>query len=538
MHARGLKTSLIINLLLVLAGAMLLIDLVMISAARRAQLNERLNTGRTLLSGVQALAGNGEVALGPTSSSLDELLRSADANCLEEYDAGGGLRASLGSDCPEEPSRLRVEGLKAMASGRQAAAVHGGFSGFLWSGAASLIVARPRFSRGENNGALVVELSLDSVARNLASSQRLFLIYFFVNLLLFVMLGFFRLHRAIVKPIERLAITAEGFRDDGEFAFPPAAREGEFNRLSASLNRMLSRINRDRTRLAETVASLEEANLGLRRAQQDVIRAEKMASVGRLSAGIAHEIGNPIGIIVGYLELLKQPGLAEEQRNDFIRRAEGEANRVSGIIRQLLDFARSAPEPQAGPVSVHLILGEVLELCRFQPLMSGISIELEAGAGQDLVRAGGDQLKQIFLNLLFNAADAINSRPPADCAGRITVKTGNPAGGEALLIEVIDNGPGFGADHLANVFDPFYTTKEPGQGTGLGLSICFTIVENLGGEISAADNLAGGAKIAVVLPLADKIPGAGSRKSGERRKGKADRRQGARDRRSKSGDQE
>jgi len=260
-----------------------------------------------------------------------------------------------------------------------------------------------------------------------------------------------------------------------------------------------------------------------------------MASVGRLSAGIAHEIGNPIGIIIGYLELLRQPGPAEEQRNDFIRRAEGEANRVNTIIRQLLDFSRTAPEHQAGPVSVHQVLDEVLELCRIQPMMNGITIDLVAEAGRDLVRSGLDQLKQIFLNLLLNGADAINSLPLPRCPGRITIKTGNPDGTETLRIEVVDNGPGFDAEQLANVFDPFYTTKEPGQGTGLGLSICFTIVENLGGEISAANHRGGGAEISILLPLAVQESESRGRDSGDRRRNRTDRRRNTGDRRQRTG---
>jgi len=536
MHVRGLKTSLIINLLLVLAGAMLLIDLVMIFAARRGLLNERLTTGLTVLSSVQSMIDGEDGSLSLSSSNLGDLLRTADTTCLEEFDGKGRLLSSLGKGCREADSRLRPEVEKTLRSGRQSAEVGGGLPGVFWPEISSLIVVQPSIVRGEHHGALAVELSLASLARNLVSSQRLFLTYFLINLLLFIMLGFSRLYRTIVKPIDRLVLTAEEFREDGVFSFPPTARAGEINRLSASLNRMLSRINRDRARVAETVAELEQANSDLLRAQENIIRAEKMASVGRLSAGIAHEIGNPIGIIVGYLELLKKPGLAEEQKGDFIRRAEGEANRVSTIIRQLLDFARIAPEHQAGPVSVHPVLDEVLELCRIQPLMSGITLEQVAGAAMDLVRADGDQLKQIFLNLLLNAADAINSLPPPGRPGRIIIKTGNPEGEGTLVIEVSDNGPGFGAEQPANVFDPFYTTKEPGQGTGLGLSICFSIVKNLGGEITAADNSSGGAVITLVLPLAERDPELRREASGERRKGPGDRRKGSGDRRRDSGD--
>jgi signal transduction histidine kinase len=503
MHARGLKSSLILNLILVLTGAMLLIDLIMTGASLRGQLNERLVTGETLLSGVLALTGEEPPA--QASPYLAEMLLAAKADCLVDLDASGRLLISLGGVC-RESDRLRAEGMKALSTGERSAAVNGGLPGLFRPGGTTLIVARPRFEGGAKNGAVAVELSLASLTSSLGRTQRLFLVYFPINLLLFVMFGFFRLYRAVVKPIDRLVATAEEFRDDGGFVFPPVTREGEFNRLSASLNRMLSRINRDRTRLAETVNSLEEANRCLRRAQQEIIRAEKMASVGRLSAGIAHEIGNPIGIIIGYLELLKQPALPAEQKDDFIRRAAGEANRINNIIRQLLDFARATPEQQDRPVAVHRLLREVLELCQSQPLMSGIGFELETGAGEDLVLADSDQLKQVFLNLLLNSADAIAGREATDQPGFIRIRTGNPEPGK-LWIEVGDNGPGFGAEQLAYIFDPFYTTKEPGKGTGLGLSICFTIIENLGGEISAGDRDGGGARITLLLPLAG-TPGA------------------------------
>ncbi len=477
MYVRGLKTGLIANLLLVLTGAMLLIDLVMIGSSRRAQLSERLATAQTLLGAAQVL---GRVEGDPAPVQLVDLAREAEGGCLRYLDATGAIRASRGDRCRTEDPELRTASLQAFRSGHQSAVVTGGLAGLFRPEGDTLIVARPWFSGDRKIGVLTAELSLASLSRNLYDSQRIFLLYFLINLIVFVLLGFFRLYRTIVRPIDRLVTTAEEFRDDGEYVFPPAAREGEFNRLAGALNRMLTRINRDRTRVAQTVASLEEANRGLRRAQEEIIRAEKMASVGRLSAGIAHEIGNPIGIIIGYLDLLKQQGLSEDQRRDFLRRAEGEANRVNTIIRRLLDFARSAPEEPNLPIAVHTLLVEVRELFSVQPVMSGIELELDTGATEDRVVAAGDQLKQVFLNLLLNAADAINERPAGAEPGRIVIRTGNPErtladGRRVLLIEVADNGPGFASEQLANVFDPFYTTKEPGKGTGLGLAICFSI---------------------------------------------------------------
>lgn len=499
MSPRGLKSSLIINLLLVLSGAMLLIDLVMLGAARQGQLRERLKTGQTLLAAVAALTD------GPSSQASDrtlaELLVEADARCLRVFDHLGHQVSSLGAACSND-TLLRQAALGAISSGLPAGSVSGGGMGFFWPGRSSLLVSRPLVFGNLALGASVAELSLASLDQSLRNSQRAFLIYFLINLALFVMLGFFRLYRSIVRPIDRLVATAGEFRDDDQFAFLAEERDSEFNRLSRSLNQMLSRIQRDRAKLEESVASLEEANRGLRRAQREVIRAEKLASVGRLSAGIAHEIGNPMGIIAGYLELLKQPGLAEAQRNDFIRRAEGEAGRVNTIIRQLLDFARQPREERPVEVAVHGVIEEVRDLCAIQPLLAGVAISVEAGAENDRVVGRVDQFKQVFLNLIINAADAINSQAAPTKAGAIIIRTANieVAGLPALRIDFLDNGPGFAEAELANIFDPFYTTKEPGKGTGLGLSICFTIVESLGGRINAATSPEGGAWVSLILP--------------------------------------
>lgn len=499
MYPRGLKSSLIINLLLVLSGSMLLIDLVMLSAARQGQLRERLKTGQTLLSAVAVMsAGPGRQFL---SSGLAEMLVEADARCLKFFDHSGVSVLDQGIACDND-TFLTQAAMGAISSGLPAGSVSGEEVGFFWPGKSVLLVSRPLVLNNQSVGAIVAELSLTSLYQSLRNSQRAFFVYFLINLTLFVMLGFFRLYRSIVRPIDRLVATAAEFRDDDQFSFWPEERDSEFNRLSRSLNQMLSRIKRDRAKLEETVISLEEANRGLLRAQQDIIRAEKLASVGRLSAGIAHEIGNPMGIIAGYLELLKQPGVTSEQRCDFIRRAEGEAGRVNTIIRQLLDFARQPKEERQGEVAVHAVIEEVRELCMIQPLMAGVNISVEAGAENDRVVGSVDQLKQVFLNLVINATDAINSQPGQIMAGAVIIRTANTevAGVPSLCVDFLDNGPGFTEGELDSIFDPFYTTKEPGKGTGLGLSICFTILESLGGSINAATRPDGGALVRLLLP--------------------------------------
>jgi signal transduction histidine kinase len=507
MYPKGLKTSIILNLLFILAAAMLLVDLVMVGAARQELLKARLETGNSLLAAtgpllITDLTGSG-LFLGQLTMTLDE----AAANCLVVLNSGGDNIFSAGPDC-DSIKLLNRDARQTIETGKSSSSFAGITRGILWPDRKNMLVARPIIAAGKVVGASGVALDLDNVYQSLRNTQRMFFIYFMFNLSALTMLGFYQLYRRLLKPINRLVTTAEEFRDDEEFTFLPEAREGEFNKLSLTLNKMLARINRDRSRLQETIDDLEKANLKLRKTQQEMVRTEKLASVGRLSAGIAHEIGNPIGIIIGYLDLLQQPSISDEQKKDFITRAETEVHRINTIIRQLLDFARQPPDEQQSAISVHETVKEVVEICTVQPMMAGITINIEAAAPENFVVGTSGQLKQVFLNLLMNGADAINSAND-DREGRITIRTDNlqdDNGGdnaEFIQIQFIDNGPGIESGNLENIFDPFYTTKEPGKGTGLGLSICFTIIENMGGGVKAASD-GGETIITVTLPLAAK----------------------------------
>jgi signal transduction histidine kinase len=270
---------------------------------------------------------------------------------------------------------------------------------------------------------------------------------------------------------------------------------------------MLNRIADDKKVLTDTIRSLKDANFELKKAQNDVIRAEKMATVGRLTSGIAHEIGNPIGIVLGYLDLLKQADLDESERIDFIDRSEDEITRINQIIRQLLDMSRSSAG-EAKPVSVHQLIEDLICVFNYQPKASHITFESSFGAASDRVFADPDRLRQVFLNILLNAVDAVNTL--SNDAGCIKIKTEpTPSNSDmheqphraSIRVIIEDNGPGLDSSHLPHVFDPFYTTKPPGKGTGLGLSVSFMIVERLGGHISVVNSQNSGAAFQVTLPL-------------------------------------
>ena len=376
----------------------------------------------------------------------------------------------------------------------------------------SLIVTYPIQSEGVIIAAGGLESHLAGIFQDVRRIQKIVFVFIVISSLFFALFGNHRFARIYYRPLQRLAKRAETYRDEADLFFAVRKEDNEFAVLSSSLNQMLHRIADDKRVLNETITALKTANLELKKAQNDVIRAEKLATVGRLTSGIAHEIGNPIGIVLGYLDLLKQTDLTPEERDDFIVRSEKEITRIHHIIRQLLDMSRASTD-ESKPISIRLLLQDLISVLNYQPAAHAIRFESLFEADDDRVCADPDRLRQVFLNILLNAVDALNSHACASAGEktitvRTTADTQTPEARPGHWIRVIihDNGPGIPSADLAHVFDPFFTTKQPGKGTGLGLSVSFMIVEKLGGHLSVSSSPETGALFEVALPLSTDRP--------------------------------
>jgi signal transduction histidine kinase len=263
---------------------------------------------------------------------------------------------------------------------------------------------------------------------------------------------------------------------------------------------MLKRLDENKKELKNHIISLEKANNDLKAAQNEIIRSEKLASVGRLAAGIAHEIGNPIGIVLGYIDLIHKGGLSPEEEKDFISRIESEITRINIIIRQLLDFSRSSAEEKEN-CSVHDLITDTVEMLKPQSRMRELEITMDLRADKDTVLADKNQLQQVLLNILINSIDALEEDGHFREKSYIMVKSENK--NDFIMLDFVDNGPGIADEDIDRIFDPFFTTKEPGRGTGLGLSVCYRIIEVLGGTIKAESALGKGMMIYIGLPLVE-----------------------------------
>ena len=302
------------------------------------------------------------------------------------------------------------------------------------------------------------------------------------------------LRRRVVRPLEELAAAARAV-GAGEIARATVGGPRETAEVALAWNEMTEALERRSEDLAKAVAELRQANGELRRTRAGLDRAERLALVGRLAAGVAHEVGNPIGALLAFMELAaRDPGLAEASRG-YLARAAREGERVRVILRQLLDFSRPS-RPEAAPLDLAASADEASQLVAAQQANRGIRFEVHAAPGAPLALADAGAVLQVLLNLALNAADAVaGAEQPAirfevrRTALRARQGEGDAAGAlaraqpDAVECLVCDNGCGIAEADRERIFDPFFTTKPPGQGTGLGLSTAARLAEEMEGAL-------------------------------------------------------
>jgi two-component system, NtrC family, sensor kinase len=279
-------------------------------------------------------------------------------------------------------------------------------------------------------------------------------------------------------------------------------RTDELGTLASSFNDMTRSLKTTRRELRELNDGLEhqveERTAQLKAAQAQLIQSEKLSSLGKLAASIAHEINNPLAGILVYSKLMirmQEDGDVSEKARAAtlknLRLVQRETERCSAIVRNLLDFARQRPV-SLKPIDVASAVSEALTLVEHQMSMQQITLEKQLG-GPAIVEADFGQLRQAFLNITLNACDAMAK------GGRLTVVSRALPDERAVEIVFEDTGVGISPDHLSKILDPFFTTKE--KGTGLGLSVVYGIVERLKGKLNIESQVGKGTRVTIRLPV-------------------------------------
>jgi PAS domain S-box-containing protein len=245
--------------------------------------------------------------------------------------------------------------------------------------------------------------------------------------------------------------------------------------------------------VAGTIVIIEDISTRVQLEEQLQI-SEKMASIGLLAAGVAHEVNTPLTGISSFTQMLLQNAEPDDPRTKVLEKIERQTFRAAKIVNGLLNLARPA-HVDAGPVDLHAVIGDVLSLLEHQLRNGRIQVRKELAAPSPVVQAIEYKLQQVFLNLFLNARDAMPR------GGWLTIATSAAADG-SIVVEVSDTGSGIPVDHLSRIYDPFFTTKEIGKGTGLGLSITYGIVQEHAGTISCDSVQGKGTRFTLSLPPA------------------------------------
>jgi two-component system NtrC family sensor kinase len=353
---------------------------------------------------------------------------------------------------------------------------------------------------GVAGGSAGLVLSLAAEKSRLERSRQLLMAYFAIDFILLLGLGSFILSRIVVTPISRLLAATEKITGGHYGQQIRVSGSAELARLAESFNDMSATLMQKEQEVNGHVAALEKANADLQQAREEAIRTEKMASIGLLAAGMAHEIGTPLASIMGYAELAAGEQLDNSTVQDYARRISGDCSRIDRIVRGLLDYSR----PRAATVEscdVRRLVEETVEMLTQQGAFKDIRVSTYSDKPVHMACVDPHQLQQVLINLLLNSRDAMPAG--GKLAVRITSDNSRRLPGEAiygLRIDVMDNGSGIPEEHLKRIFDPFFSTKPPGRGTGLGLAISARIIEVFGGRIEVQSRMGTGTCFSLWLP--------------------------------------
>jgi two-component system NtrC family sensor kinase len=279
--------------------------------------------------------------------------------------------------------------------------------------------------------------------------------------------------RVILRPIDKLVHATERVAEGDVDVRVNAPGSGELDVLGRSFNHMV-----------ET----------LHRTQEELLNKEKLASMGQLAAGVAHEINNPLGSILLFADTLYQEAGEDDRRREDLKMIVQETLRCKKIVSDLLNFAREQ-DVLAQESNVHDILQQAIDSVSHQPTFAQVQIVRNLASDLPSIQADPSQLQQVFVNLLNNAAEAMPG------GGTITLETRRTNHQQAVDILVTDTGGGIPEENLGKLFNPFFTTKPLGKGTGLGLSIVYGIIKMHRGQISVKSQLGKGTTFTVTLPM-------------------------------------
>ncbi len=543
-----LRTEIIINISLLMLVAIFLIGFTTSRANEKSIIQAKIRNCEGMVQDFQTIVDfilreKGELSLNPSS------LRKEIQDFIQIYGKERSIyhlvvtdqeRRVIASQHPEWIDKNYDRSLLKYAM--EAGSIHTEIEkegGLLATDYKKLVIASPLWIRGKMVGGILMEVPIGDVMRRLLDYQKMFLILIILDSIVLVVFGSFLLSRVLVRPLKDLVRLTQKISEGDFNQTIEVTSTNEIGQLITSFNRMIERLKENQENIKMHLESLELANKKLKQAQEELIRTEKLASIGKFAAGVAHEVGNPLGSILGYTSILAREETTREENQDYLKRIEKEIERINRIVKELLNFARPS-RLEIHEVEINRVIEDTLSLLSYQKSFKNIETRLALRTDLPMIKGNESQLSQVFLNIILNAIDAM---PDGGVLGIETedyvlgskrrddlehpyfprrkndpletdyshLRSPNPfsvlftkfARGDRLIkVKISDTGIGIQKEDLEKIFDPFFTTKDPDKGTGLGLSISLRIIESFGGEVKVRSEEGKGSAFEIYFPVA------------------------------------
>jgi len=355
-------------------------------------------------------------------------------------------------------------------------------------------------------GSFVIRIPMDALDTAITESSNDFFILAAISTLLLITFLIFYTRRTINRPLDEIIKASEAVsRGDRSTRMNlHSSQPQDVQLVSETFNKMLDNLQTANDELQEWSQQLEhkvqKKSEELTEIQKELIHVERMASLGRLSSSVAHEINNPLSGVLTYTKLvhkqlnsLKFDSKDKEPMLKYLKVIEEETKRCGGIVKGLLDFSRRDQQEFANS-HLHRLLNEAYQLMEHQMRISDITFRKDYSAAEDLIKCSENQIKQAVIAILLNANEAVVEK------GEVLIRTGNPDQ-EHVLLEIIDNGSGIAPRDIPHVFEPFFSAKEKVSGIGMGLAIVHGIVQSHHGKVDVRSELGKGTTLSILLPL-------------------------------------
>ncbi len=491
----GLRAEVLITLTLLLGAALLLGGVMMLHLMEKSLLEERVGQLRSFAQVLATVSRQpqgdlpADVVLEEKLVSLSQLPDDVHCDAWWLYDRNLNPVGSYVTDQVSSSPTARLQLVK-LTKKLQQKTNYSTLLNFVEQEKPMTRIVLPIQINNSFYGLMGLHFSLTDIRLKVLESLQVLILYIVLYGIVLVLAGYYLILKNIIRPAQNLLKATEAVSSGNLETRLPVAGPVEISQLATAYNQMVGALRESRNETGQHIASLEQTNRELQQARDELIRSEKMASVGQLAAGLAHEMGNPLAAIIGYLELLKQR-IEAAPDSDILHRALAETNRIDFLVRELLDFSRPAENILVEPVDMAVALNSAVQLLKNQGAISDIKIVNQLPDVLAPVKIDRNKLQQVFINLLLNATQA------CDQHGKIHLSAGDD--GNSVWVGIADNGCGIISADLNRIFDPFFTTKPPGEGTGLGLAMCQRIVEEVGGIIEVDSKLGKGSFFRLVF---------------------------------------